>query len=148
MKISTKGRYGLRILLDIALYHTSGKPRIIREIAANQEISEKYISRLIVELRRAGFVKSVRGTNGGYILARRPGDIRVLDVIEVMEGPLSIVNCTTPGDRSCHRSGSCPAQQLWCEINQKFRDVLAEYTLQTLLDFYVSSGGEILDYCI
>ena len=65
MKISTKGRYGLRILLDIALYKTGGKPRIIREIAANQEISEKYISRLIVDLRKAGFVKSVRGTSGG-----------------------------------------------------------------------------------
>ena len=148
MKISTKGRYGLRILLDIALYKTGGKPRIIREIAANQEISEKYISRLIVDLRKAGFVKSVRGTNGGYILSRRPGDIRVLDVIEVMEGPLSIVNCTDPADRSCHRAGNCPAQQMWREINEKFRAVLAEYTLQDLLDFYVSSGGEILDYCI
>lgn len=148
MKISTKGRYGLRILLDIALYKTGGKPRIIREIAANQEISEKYISRLIVDLRKAGFVKSVRGTNGGYILSRRPGEIRILDVVEVMEGPLSIVNCTEPGDRSCRRAGNCPAQQLWREINGKFRAVLAEYTLQDLLDFYVSSGGEILDYCI
>ena len=72
MKISTKGRYGLRILLDIALYRVGDRPRMIREIANNQEISEKYISRLIIELRKAGLVKSVRGMNGGYTLARKP----------------------------------------------------------------------------
>ena len=92
MKISTKGRYGLRILLDIALYRIGNKPRMIREIANNQEISEKYISRLIIELRKAGFVKSVRGANGGYTLTRRPEDISVLEVLEVMEGPIAIVD--------------------------------------------------------
>ena len=84
MKIYTKGRYGLRILLDIALYRIGNKPRMIREIANNQEISEKYISRLIIELRKAGFVKSVRGANGGYTLTRRPEDISVLEVLEGM----------------------------------------------------------------
>ena len=103
MKISTKGRYGLRILLDIALYRIGNKPRMIREIANNQEISEKYISRLIIELRKAGFVKSVRGANGGYTLTRRPEDISVLEVLEVMEGPIAIVDCTSSAEGICHR---------------------------------------------
>ena len=96
MKVSTKGRYGLRILLDIALHETGGKPRMIREIAVNQEISEKYISRLIIELRKAGFLKSVRGAKGGYTLMRKPEEIRILDVLEVMEGEIDIVVLRLP----------------------------------------------------
>ena len=125
MKISTKGRYGLRILLDIALYRIGNKPRMIREIANNQEISEKYISRLIIELRKAGFVKSVRGANGGYTLTRRPEDISVLEVLEVMEGPIAIVDCTSSAEGICHRKSLCPAQRMWAEINQKIRSAFA-----------------------
>lgn len=74
MKISTKGRYGLRILIDIAI-HNSNSPRMIKQIAESQQISSKYVSRLILELKNAGFVKSVRGVNGGYILAKSPNAI-------------------------------------------------------------------------
>ncbi len=108
MKISTKGRYGLRILLDIALYRVGDRPRMIREIANNQEISEKYISRLIIELRKAGFVKSVRGVNGGYTLTRRPEDISVLEVLEVMEGPIAIVDCAFPPGKYATGNHSVP----------------------------------------
>ena len=148
MKISTKGRYGLRILLDIALYRSGDKPRMIREIASNQEISEKYISRLIIQLRKAGLVKSVRGVNGGYTLARRPEDINVLDVLEIMEGPVAIVACTTSSGKACRRKPQCPTQRMWAEINQKIRSAFAAYTLKDLVDLYVSNGETILDYCI
>ena len=148
MKISTKGRYGLRILLDIALYRVGDKPRMIREIASNQEISEKYISRLIIELRKAGFVRSVRGVNGGYTLTRKPEDISVLDVLETMEGPVAIVDCTNSSGEACRRKLQCPTQRMWAEINQKIRSAFAAYTLKDLVELYISNGEAILDYCI
>ena len=148
MKISTKGRYGLRILLDIALYRVGDKPRMIREIASNQEISEKYISRLIIELRKAGFVRSVRGVNGGYTLTRKPEDISVLDVLETMEGPVAIVDCTNSSGEACRRKPQCPTQRMWAEINQKIRSAFAAYTLKDLVELYISNGETILDYCI
>ena len=148
MKISTKGRYGLRILLDIALYRVGDKPRMIREIANNQEISEKYISRLIIELRKAGFVRSVRGVNGGYTLTRKPEDISVLDVLETMEGPVAIVDCTNSSGEACRRKPQCPTQRMWAEINQKIRNAFAAYTLKDLVELYISNGETVLDYCI
>ena len=148
MKISTKGRYGLRILLDIALYRVGDKPRMIREIANNQEISEKYISRLIIELRKAGFVRSVRGVNGGYTLTRKPEDINILDVLEIMEGPVAIVDCTNSSGEACRRKPQCPTQRMWAEINQKIRSAFAAYTLKDLVELYISNGETILDYCI
>ena len=101
MKISTKGRYGLRILLDLAL-NDSEKPRMIRDISESQHISEKYISRLIIELRKAGMVKSIRGSKGGYRISREPKEITLLDVVEVMEGPVSIVDCVSARDCCPH----------------------------------------------
>ncbi len=148
MKISTKGRYGLRILLDIALYRVGDKPRMIREIASNQEISEKYISRLIIELRKTGLVKSVRGVNGGYTLTRKPEDINILDVLEIMEGPVAIVDCAISSGKVCRRKSQCPTQRMWAEINQKIRNAFAAYTLKDLVELYISNGETVLDYCI
>lgn len=149
MKISTKGRYGLRILLDIALHRDGGKPRMIREIAANQEISEKYISRLIIALRRAGFVQAIRGVNGGFVLAQKPEEITLLQVIEVMEGSLALVDCAQAGEEACcSRQVRCPAQRLWSELNQRVRELFADYTLQDLLTLYAEQGEGVLDYCI
>ena len=142
MKISTKGRYGLRILLDIALYRVGDKPRMI------QEISEKYISRLIIELRKAGFVRSVSGVNGGYTLTRKPEDISVLDVLETMEGPVAIVDCMNSSGEVCRRKSQCPTQRMWTEINQKIRSAFAAYTLKDLVELYISNGETVLDYCI
>ena len=147
MKISTKGRYGLRILLDLAL-NDSEKPRMIRDISESQHISEKYISRLIIELRKAGFVRSVRGVNGGYTLTRKPEDISVLDVLETMEGPVAIVDCTNSSGEVCRRKSQCPTQRMWTEINQKIRSAFAAYTLKDLVELYISNGETVLDYCI
>ena len=104
MKISTKGRYGLRILLDLAT-HVSEKPRLIRDIAESQQISEKYISRLIVDLRRARLVRSVRGANGGFHLAKSPKEITLLEILETMEGTISIVDCILTPEK-CPRNHS------------------------------------------
>jgi len=127
MKISTRGRYGLRILIDIALYDLASKPRMVREIAESQDISEKYISHLIIDLRKAGFIKSIRGAGGGYRLAKSPAQIKLLDIIEVMEGPINLVNCADQ-NQLCRRSVLCPAKDIWLQISQEFRTVLAKYT--------------------
>ena len=135
MKISTKGRYGLRILMDLAL-HQSEKPRLIRDIAKSQQISEKYISRLVISLRKAGMIRSVRGVNGGFHLAMKPEDITLLAVIEVMEGPLSIVDCVSAPKR--------------CKLNEDIRTLMSGTTLSDILASYEQHNADRgdMDYCI
>jgi Rrf2 family protein len=148
MKISTKGRYGLRILLDLAI-HDSGSPRLIRDIAQSQQISEKYISRLIIALRKGGMVRSIRGARGGFRLKTDPKEITLLDVVEAMEGPLAIVDCVrTPA--KCCRIESCPTRSIWNDINTGIRDNMRQVTLQDIIDNYKKLNAEqgILDYCI
>ena len=148
MKISTKGRYGLRILMDLAI-HQSEKPRLIRDIAKSQQISEKYISRLVIALRKAGMIRSVRGVNGGFHLAMKPEDITLLDVIEVMEGPLSIVDCVSMPKR-CRLSDNCAPREVWSKLNEDIRDLMRSTTLADILISYArqhANDGDV-DYCI
>ena len=126
MKISTKGRYGMRILIDLAL-HEGTEPRMLRDIAKSQGLSEKYLSRLIIELRQAGMVESVRGAKGGYHLARDPKRISLLEIIEVMEGPIGIVGCVRTSDKKvCDRLETCGPREVLALVNQKIRQVLAD----------------------
>ncbi len=148
MKISTKGRYGLRILLDLAL-HDEEKPRMIHQIAESQQISEKYISRLIIDLRRAGMVKSVRGAKGGYRIARKPESITLLEIVEVMEGPLLVVECLASG-HECGRSSQCPTREVWMALSKDIRQCMAKIKLSDLIQkarIKDSSSG-YFDYCI
>ena len=106
---------------------------MLKDIAASQGISEKYLSQLVIKLRRGGLISSVQGAGGGYKLARPPKMITVLDVLEVMEGPIVIVECLAD-TALCERSGQCAPQILWSQINQKVRNIFLEYTLQDLLE--------------
>ena len=148
MKISTKGRYGLRILLDIVL-NSDQSPRLARDIATSQKISEKYISRLVIDLRKAGLIKSVRGAKGGYTLARFPEDITLLEIVETMEGRTNIVDCVLQPD-ACTKAGGCAVHQTWAEINRKIREVLGEVTLKDIADKHKEDGLDsgTIDYCI
>lgn len=146
MKISTKGRYGLRILMDLAL-HQSEKPRLIRDIAKSQQISEKYISRLVIALRKAGMIRSVRGVNGGFHIAMKPEDITLLDVIEVMEGPLSIVDCVS-APKKCALSANCAPREIWSKLNEDIRDLMRQTTLADILASYDRQSQKNIDYCI
>ena len=134
MKISTRGRYGLRILIDIAV-HNSKKPRMIKDIAESQGISQKYISRLIIDLRNAGFIKSIRGVGGGYVLAKSPSSISILDVIEAMEGELSVVDCAMSAN-CCERCDICPARKIWKTANDSLRNSLGWMTLASAISGY------------
>ena len=148
MKISTKGRYGVRILVDLAT-HDPAKPRLIRDIAQSQQISEKYISRLVIDLRRAGFVRSVRGVNGGFHLAKNPEEITLLEILETTEGPLSVVECVRAPEK-CRRRALCPAHDIWRRLNDGIRDLTREITLLDILNAYRKQNAEngIDDYCI
>jgi Rrf2 family protein len=144
MKITTKGRYGLRVLLDLATHSSEQRPRMLKDVAQNQGISEKYLSLLVIQLRRAGFISSVRGASGGYKLARPPKMIMLIDVLEVMEGPLAIVECLHKTDY-CPKSQHCSAQVLWSQINQQIRNVFVQYTLQDLLELQHVGGFTEID---
>lgn len=151
MKISTKGRYGLRILLDLAMHLEEPQPRMLKDIADSQSISEKYISRLVIALRQAKLVQSVRGAKGGYRLARNPSEITLLEVVEIMEGPIGVVECTSPETGSpCSRSHLCAAHSIWEGVNAVFRNTLAEITLQSIIDRQkeINADLQCWDYCI
>ncbi len=147
MKITAKSRYALRILVDIAASGGEG-PRTIKEIAASQGISEKFISRIAVPLRRAGLLATERGVNGGLRLARFPDKITLLDIVTATDGALSLVRCLSrPG--VCQRQGRCAAEKAWGRVNDalsaalrrvKLSDVVAEQSRY--------SGPEEPDYCI
>lgn len=148
MKISTKGRYGLRILIDLAL-HDPGKPRMLKDIAQSQQISEKYISRLVIDLRRARLIRSVRGINGGFFLARQPEQITLLEILETMEGPISVVECVRAPEK-CKRQALCPARDIWRQLNDGIRELTSKITLDDILNAYRQRDAEngISDYCI
>ena len=148
MKISTKGRYGLRILIDRAT-HDPGKPRLIRDIAESQQISEKYISRLVIDLRRAKLVRSVRGINGGFHLAKAPEQITLLEILETMEGPISVVDCVRSPEK-CKRQSLCPARDIWQKLNDGIRELTKNITLDDILNAYRQRDFQngIRDYCI
>ncbi len=148
MKISTKGRYGLRILIDLAM-HDPEKPRMLKDIAQSQQISEKYISRLVIDLRRAKLVRSVRGVNGGFHLAKRPEEITLLEILETMEGPISVVECVRSPEK-CTRRTLCPARDIWSKLNDGIRELTQKITLDDILNAYRKRSAEkgICDYCI
>ena len=148
MKISTKGRYGLRILFDIAI-NANGTPRMLKDIAASQNISEKYISRLVIDLREAGLVKSVRGSKGGYMLAKFPEEITLLQVVEIMEGHVNIVDCVM-SPSVCDQVKVCTVRKVWTAFNDKIRAALGEVTLKDIVDQDRQDrrDGVFVEYCI
>ena len=117
MKISTKGRYALRLMLDLAL-HSHGTAVPLRDVARRQEISDKYLEQIVTQLSRAGLVRSVRGAGGGYLLTREPDAYTVGEILRVLEGNLAPVSCAD-GANCCQRAGQCVTVEVWQEIDRK-----------------------------
>lgn len=132
MKISTKGRYGLRIMLDLAL-SPRGKYISIKEISGRQDISDKYMEQIITQLNRAGFVKSVRGAHGGYCLARDPKEYTVGMVLRLMEGDLAPVACLEAGAEECKRCSQCVTVEVWQKLQEAMDNVVDHITLADLV---------------
>ena len=139
MKISTKGRYGLRTLMDIAVHQAKG-PVNLNDIAERQGISAKYLWQIVNLLKTAGFVRGTRGPKGGYVLLRDPSEITLLDVIQILEGPVSLVECVDSPD-FCARTENCVAHAVWSEVSQSIRDSLRNITLAEILRRHVSAGS-------
>jgi len=131
MKLSTKARYGTRALLDLAV-HTDDGPVQIRKIAKRQEISERYLWHLLDYLRGAGLVRGVRGSRGGFVLARDPSEIKLSDLLQILEGPIAIVDCV--GLEICDRADRCVTREIWSLLNRTFVDVLDSITLADLVE--------------
>lgn len=133
VKISTRGRYALRALADLAkAAGNEARPVALREIAARQDLSEKYLESLFSSLRAAGIVQSQRGSRGGYVLQEPPHRTSALDVIRAINGPVSIVDCCTSTNR-CDRIRGCKTHRLWKDINQQIVSKLEETTIQDLV---------------
>lgn len=134
MKLSTKGRYGLRAMIDLAL-NSESEPVSIASIAARQSISESYLEQLIAKLRKAGLVTSVRGAGGGYIPSRSAEEISVGDILRALEGSLNPVEC--PGftqDSACEGADVCVTKYVWKQINESINRTVDEMKLSELVD--------------
>lgn len=132
MKISTKGRYALRLMLDLAM-NDNGEYITIKSISARQQISDKYLEQIITVLSRAKFVKSTRGAQGGYKLARPAGDYTVGMILRLIEGSLVPVACMEDEPNQCPRCGICATLDLWKQLDQAISNVIDNVTLADLV---------------
>jgi len=132
MKLSTKGRYGVRMMIDLAVHYGEG-PVLLRDIARREAISEKYLSNLISPLKGIGLVEATRGVNGGFVLGRAPADITMNEIVEVLEGPLGLVDCVQK-PAVCSRSAFCVARDLWSEAAAGLSMTLRKYTLADMAE--------------
>lgn len=132
MMVSTRGRYALRVLVDLAEHQGEGYITL-KDIANRQEISEKYLETIVKDLVRCHILEGVRGKGGGYRLDQPPEEIGVLEVLRLMEGTLSPVACLAPGSKPCSRSPECRTLPLWKGLDQVVSDYLAQYTIRDLV---------------
>ncbi len=133
MKISTKGRYALSLMLDIAQY-SNGRPVSVKEIALRQKISDKYLEQIISVLNNAGYVKSVRGSRGGYLLSKPPEEYTIGMILRLTEGSLAPVFCIEEDAEPCGRMTECPTVPVWKKINEAINGVIDNMTLADLME--------------
>lgn len=147
MKISTKGRYGLRFLLDLAVSE-NGHPVSLRDISSRQNISEKYLWQVIAPLKASGLITSTAGAHGGYELAKPASDITILDVLRVLEGGVDLVPCS-PDAHTCERSEACVARTFWKGLETAISGYLKSFTLRQLADEQKKAQKkDAFTYCI
>lgn len=130
MKLSTRGKYGLYAMYYLAEHKDEG-PQSLQNIASTG-VPKQYLEQLLGNLRRAGLIHSVRGAQGGYQIARPPGEITILDVIDAMEGPLELSECMTD-EGHCDRSCQCPVRRVWQKLTDSINRELADVTLDEML---------------
>jgi Rrf2 family protein len=132
MKISTKIRYGTRAMLELASHYGEG-PIELKEIAKKENISLKYLEQVIIPLRSAGLVKSVRGSKGGYSLAKSPSEIFLNDLVEVLEGPVNLTECLRD-PKVCQKSASCVTRDIWKEVSEAIYRIFHSITLEEMVN--------------
>ena len=143
MKISTKGRYALRLMLDLAT-NNSGEPVSLKDVAKRQGISDKYLEQIISVLNKAGYVKSIRGAQGGYLLRKDPSEYTVGRMLRLAEGSLAPVACVEDDEVVCDRMDACVTSIVWRRINEAINGVVDSITLQDLVDWQGEKNGQYI----
>ena len=133
MKLSTKGRYGVKAMVDLAIHYGS-EPISIKIISQRQNISEYYLEQLFLLLRKANLITSIRGARGGYALSRTPQEITIAEIITVLEGPIEVSDCIE--GVSCSNIDCCATRLLWEKIKKSIDSVMESTTLKDILDDY------------
>lgn len=134
MRLSTRGRYGLRAMLDMAMDQSDG-PITLNSISERQGVSIGYLEQLMVPLKKEGLIRSVRGAQGGYLLARNPEDITVGDIIRALEGPIAPVACVSEDyPEECDRAEGCVTRLVWAKVRDSIVDVLDSLTLYDMVE--------------
>ena len=144
MTISTKGRYALRIMMDLAGH--MGETVKLKDIAARQDISEKYMEQIVAVLNKAGYVRSTRGAQGGYQLVRQPQQYTVGMILRLTEGSLAPVDCLSDNALPCERNGKCATVEVYRKIYEALNNVIDNMTVQDLLDIEQEKAAN--DYII
>lgn len=147
MKVSTKGRYGVRFMMDLADHGERGNVTL-REISRRQAISEKYLWQVVNPLKKEGLIRAVAGPGGGFALARPPAAITLGDILDVLEGGNGLVPCTDE-PAECGRSNACAAREVWKEVAQTLTETLASITLADMVEKQrTMEQRSVKEYCI
>lgn len=133
IRLSTKGRYGTRLMLNLAQHHNNGDEAVIlKNVSRDEEISIRYLEQIIIPLKINKLVKSIRGAGGGYTLARQPSQIKLSEILHALEGTCCLVECVED-DEYCVRIGKCPTHEIWREASQMLKEYFDSLTLQDLV---------------
>lgn len=143
MKISTRGRYALRMMLDLAV-NNNGEPIRLKDISKRQGISDKYLEQIISILNKAGFVRSIRGPQGGYMLNREPKEYTVGMILRLTEGSLAPVACLDYEPNDCERRNECVTLILWEKLNDAIKSVVDNITLQNLVQWQMEKSDNYI----
>jgi Rrf2 family protein len=146
MKLSTRTRYGVRLMLELAMKSNKGQI-FLKDIAREEAISEKYLSLIIIPLRGAGLVSSTRGAHGGYTLAKPPSEITIKDIVDVLEGDTCLVDCIK-NPSACQRSSRCASRDLWIKLSDRISQTLGSTTLEDLVRMSRDKGENAQMYHI
>ena len=139
MKLSTRGRYSTRLMMELALHFGEG-PVLLKDISKVQDISLKYLGQLIIPLKIAGLIKSTRGSHGGYFLSKPPEKIKLSEVVNAVEGPIAFSECVDNPD-ICYRSKTCAAREVWEKATREFNKTLGDITIAQMLDRQKAMSG-------
>ena len=132
MKLSTKSRYGIRAVIEIAKSY-GAQPAKRKIVAGNQEISDSYLENILIVLKNNRIIDTTRGVNGGYILSRPPKEITILEIVDALEGPLDLVECLGL-KTTCSKTESCAARTIWKELSDSWKSILGHLTLQDMIE--------------
>lgn len=133
-QLSTKGRYGTRLMFQLALNYGNG-PMLLKDIAKNEDLSTKYLEHIVPLLKSANFINSTRGAHGGYSLARAPEKIDLRTLVAVLEGDIAPVDCVD-SPNICERSDSCVARDVWSVLEDKINETLEDINLRDMVEIY------------